>query len=378
MTGDLLLKLIWHDRKRILITITSSLFVIILGFYYPSILDFIKDTKNDIFKIKVFGEFTQTMNLQKNKMYLILAAPSIHDKYYKNYFNEIVNFQVEYAKKIIQHNTDNIRILVDSDTKNYYEERLPSETLITEEMYDIWIRDFATINPENPVQFIYTNASMSKIDSIKTQEKFLNFAKKYSIKIEKISYIIDGGNIVDNYDGKIITTTRFLEDNSLQYNEGKKILKELLKANEVAIIEPDDDILAHADGMVAWIDKNVLAVNDYSKLDSEFHSIVINELQNSFPNTKIVTVPVSFDKKDEIDQTKGIGSACGINLNLVSTYTTLYVPVFGNDYENQALEIIKNNTSKEIIKIDAKNICIFGGSVRCTTWQITEINAEEF
>lgn len=378
MTGDLLLKLIWHDRKRILITITSSLFVIILGFYYPSILDFIKDTKNDIFKIKVFGEFTQTMNLQKNKMYLILAAPSIHDKYYKNYFNEIVNFQVEYAKKIIQHNTDNIRILVDSDTKNYYEERLPSETLITEEMYDIWIRDFATINPENPVQFIYTNASMSKIDSIKTQEKFLNFAKKYSIKIEKISYIIDGGNIVDNYDGKIITTTRFLEDNSLQYNEGKKILKELLKANEVAIIEPDDDILAHADGMVAWIDKNVLAVNDYSKLDSEFHSIVINELQNSFPNTKIVTVPVSFDKKDEIDQTKGIGSACGINLNLVSTYTTLYVPVFGNDYENQALEIIKNNTSKEIIKIDAKNICIFGGSVRCTTWQISEINAEEF
>ncbi|MGD1838366.1 MAG: agmatine deiminase family protein [Nitrososphaeraceae archaeon] len=282
------------------------------------------------------------------------------------------------CKKIIQHNTDNICILVDSDTKNYYEKRLPSETLITEEMYDIWIRDFATINPENPVQFIYTNASMSKIDSIKTQEKFLNFAKKYSIKMEKISYIIDGGNIVDNYDGKIITTTRFLEDNSLQYNEGKKILKELLKANEVAIIEPDDDILAHADGMVAWIDKNVLAVNDYSKLDSEFHSIVINELQNSFPNKKIVTVPVSFDKKDGIDKTKGIGSACGINLNLVSTYTTLYVPVFGNDYENQALEIIKNNTSKEIIKIDAKNICIFGGSVRCTTWQISEINAEEF
>lgn len=161
------------------------------------------------------------MNLQKNKMYLILAAPSIHDKYYKNYFNEIVNLSW-ICKKIIQHNTDNICILVDSDTKNYYEKRLPSETLITEEMYDIWIRDFATINPENPVQFIYTNASMSKIDSIKTQEKFLNFAKKYSIKMEKISYIIDGGNIVDNYDGKIITTTRFLEDNSLQYNEGKK------------------------------------------------------------------------------------------------------------------------------------------------------------
>jgi agmatine/peptidylarginine deiminase len=343
------------------------------GLYYLT-QDFMQDKteKNN----KIIPELSEPKSSQKaSKMLLILAAPSIHDKYYADHFKDIVDFQVQYAQKVIQHNADDILILVDADTKHYYADRLPNKILITEEMYDIWMRDFTTINPANPVQFAYTDASMSKEDSIQTQKKFSSFADKYSIKRQHASYLLDGGNIVDNYAGKIITTTRFLKDNSLQYEEGKKILKELLQASNVAIIEPDDEILAHSDGMVAWIDDNILAVNDYSQIDSGFHSMVIDELQHSFPDSKIITVPVLFDKEKGIDQTRGIGSACGINLNLVATYTTLYVPVFGNEYEKESLEIIKKNTSKQVIEIDAKNICLFGGSVRCTTWQILEKNA---
>lgn len=317
---------------------------------------------------------THTMSrktIHTNKMMLILAAPSIDNKYYQEYFNEIVSFQINYANKII--GNDDIRILVDKETKKYYKGKVPNDILIEEEMYDIWMRDFTTVNPENPIQFVYTNASMTTKESKTTQNIFNTFADSYNIERTYTKYVIDGGNIVDNYDGKAITTTRFLEDNNLEYDEAKIILKELLLVDEVAIIEPDDEVLAHADGMVAWIDDNVLAVNDYSKIDLEFHELVIDELQYSFPNTKIVLVPVVFEEKG-VDKTKGIGSACGVNLNLVATYDNLYVPIFHTDYEKEALDIIRNNTSKNIIEIDAQNICLFGGSVRCTTWQLSGKN----
>ena len=90
--------------------------------------------------------------------------------------------------------------------------------------------------------------------------------------------LIDGGNIVDNYAGKAITTTRFMEDNSLSYEEAKHELKQLLGANAIAIIEADEEVLAHSDGMVSWIDENVLLVNDYST-SPDFRTAVIDELK---------------------------------------------------------------------------------------------------
>jgi len=307
-------------------------------------------------------------------MLIVLAAPSIHNNYYEEYFNDILNFHVGYVKEVSQLWNDEIRILIDEDTRSLYEEKIAPDFLIIADMYDIWMRDFTTINPEKPVQFVYTDASMSKKESITTQKQFSEFADSYDLDIQKTDYIIDGGNIVDNYAGKVVTTTRFLEDNNLSYDQWVEILQELLWATQVAIIEPDDEILAHADGMVAWIDDDVLAVNDYSQLDPEFHNIVLEELKYAFPDTKIITVPVEFDETGWVDETKWIWSACGVNLNLVNTYSTLYVPVFGNDYESEVLETIRNNTSKKIVTIDAQWVCKYGGSVRCTVWQVAGEN----
>lgn len=313
--------------------------------------------------------------VRKESMVLVLAAPSVDNEYYTTYFDKIVEFQVNYAQKVINHSADSVRILVDERTKEYYEGRLPDNVLVAQEMYDIWIRDFATVNPFYPVQFVYTYASMSEEESVITQRMFSDFADRYGIEREKTSYYIDGGNVVDNYAGRVVVTTRFLEDNDLEYDEGKDVLKELLRAFEVAIVEADDDVLAHADGMVAWLDDDVLAVNDYSKMDEEFHNLVMDELERSFADVKIVSVPVLFDNGG-VDEERGIGSACGINLNLVATHSTLYVPVFGGEEEKEALAIIRANTKKSVVEIDAKNICLFGGSVRCTTWQLSESNAK--
>lgn len=313
-------------------------------------------------------EFTN--KIADDRMTLVLSAPSVVDQYYSTNFNAIVDFQIRYANAIM--GNDNVIIIVDSLTKQYYEGRVPKDVLIIAEVYDIWMRDFTTINPFSPVSFKYTSASMSTSESIAVQNSFRAFAQAIGIENTSTSLRLDGGNIVDNYDGKIITTTRFLEDNNLEMEEGKNMLKSLLSASEVAIIPYDDPVLAHADGMLMWLENNTLLIKDYSD-DPEFKNSVIDELMASFSNINIIQVPVNFDDQSS----NGIGSACGINLNATLTFHSVYVPVFDMSHDANALEIIQHNTNKKVIPVLAKEVCELGGSVRCLTWQTTGDNAEK-
>ncbi|MEM7182303.1 MAG: agmatine deiminase family protein [Spirochaetota bacterium] len=305
-------------------------------------------------------------------MLLVLSAPSVYDRYYSKALQKIVDFQIHYAKKIIGH--DNVIILVDEDTKSYYSGKVPEDILLTTEVYDIWMRDFTTINPMKPIQFTYTWASMSKKRSRAVQKSFTDFANKYKIQRSKTKYILDGGNIVDDYRGKVITTKRFLKDNRLSYAKGKRVLQKLLHAKQVAILEPDDEILAHSDGMVMWLEGNKLLVNDYHQFP-QLKKKVLRELKTSFPDSQIIQVPVSY-ADNKLGEWDGIESACGVNLNSVVTYNYIYVPVFKMKHDKKALAIIKSHTQKTVIPIQARNVCPMGGSVRCLTWQVIGENAK--
>lgn len=307
-----------------------------------------------------------------DRMLLVLSAPSIHNNYYKPAFEKIVDFQINYANKIF--GNDNVVILVDKDTKPFFEGKIPEDILLTTDIYDIWMRDFTTVNPLNPTQFTYTWASMSKKQSQETQTSFADFADKFSVKRESSDLIIDGGNIVDNYASDYITTTRFAKDNKLSIKQAKESLKQTLNAKSVAILEPDEEVLAHSDGMVMWLDEKTLLVNQYT--DKAFRKTVLDELQTSFPNVNIIEVPVEYGKNKK-GEWEGFESACGVNLNSVLTFKNVYVPVFGMNHDAKAVEIIKQNTDKKVIEIDAKNVCPMGGSVRCLTWQLTGENAEK-
>lgn len=311
--------------------------------------------------------------IDSNRMLLVLSAPSVDDTYYAPAFSQIVDFQVNYINSIL--GNDNAVLLVNSATKRYYEGRIPEDVMLVSDVYDIWMRDFTTINPESPVQFTYTWASMTRQQSREVQGSFNSFANSHAIQRGNTDLLIDGGNIVDNYAGRVITTTRFLEDNRLSKAEGVEQLKSLLGASEVAIITPDEEVLAHSDGMVSWIDDNTLLINDYTQ-DPNFRTEVMTELQTAFPNANIIEVPVEYGENAP-GEWEGFESACGINLNATVTKQNIYVPTFSMSHEAQVLATMRANTSKNVIEVDATGVCGMGGSVRCLTWQLEGLNAEK-
>ncbi len=306
-----------------------------------------------------------TSQASNEKHLIVIAAPSINDTYddpfYANIFQDIIDFDVAYANAVIGH--DDVRIVVDRETRKYFKGRVPSNILIDAYLPHIWMRDYTTINPSKPIQFRYTPASFEgdQEEADYMQDGFNAFTAKFGVRYPRTGYILDGGNIVDNYAGRIITTTRFLTDNHLSKTKGEAELKRLLNAKEIAILPPDDELLAHSDGMAMFVEKNTLIVNRY---EEPFRSQVLNELKSAFPGIKIIEIDVAWDEDEE-------GSACGINVNATVTKNFIYMPHFGDVASDNAMRVIRQHTTKTVIPVPANKVCTLGGSVRCLTWQLS-------
>ena len=307
----------------------------------------------------------------EGKQLIVLSSPKVTG-YYSNVYQHIINFHIRYAKAI--QGKDDVLVLTNAATHATYAAELPAEILIKNaEQADIWMRDFTTINPNSPVQFRYAPAAQggSQSESDFVQGTFNTFATDtLKLSFPKSTYILDGGNVVDNHDNRAVVTDRFLTDNNLDKATATTELKKLLKVSEVAIIPSEAasvDPLGHADGMVMWASRDVIFVNEYT---GTFRQSVLDELAAAFPSVKVVEVPsypdaAVFDPK--------YASAIGINLNSVMTEDYIYMPVFpsfNTTNDNIVKAAVERETTKTVVTVDASLVGKLGGSVRCLTWQV--------
>lgn len=299
-----------------------------------------------------------------NAQAIVLAAPSVHNTYYKQVFQDIVDFQIDYANKI--DGRDEVIILVDKDTRSYYQGKVADYILVEAKIEDIWIRDFAPAVAGAQAKFNYQPDYLSRGDANFIDNSFERWFKAVGLQYGKKSgLILDGGNVVDNGAGKVVVTDRFLYDNPrLTMAQAKRKLKQLMNATQVAIIkETPGDATGHADGMLMWTDENTILLHDQP---ARVKSKIINELKRSFPGVKIVIVPDYY-----IDETWDVfSSACNIYVNSLVTNEYIYVPTFNDPHDTEMLNFIQANTSKTVVEVPAEKVCFMGGSVRCLSWQL--------
>ena len=318
----------------------------------------------------VMHEEGYSNTIADDRMLIVLSAPSIHNTYYAEDFDAIVAFQKRYIETVS--GNDNIILLVDADTKPYYTDTVPEDILLEATVEDIWIRDFATAFPQSGVQFTYDPSYFDDSeDASFIQESLLGLLETYDLEYTEQDVILDGGNVVDNGHDRVVITTRVLEENDLTEAEARDLIHPHTNMQDIAIIPYDDDVMGHADGMVMWADSDTLLVATY---EEPFKSSVLDALHTGLPGVTIVEVPMTFEEA----QWRSFNSACGVNLNAVTTYEHIYVPTFNQpDADKRALDIITAHTQKTVHTIPAGTVCHMGGSVRCLSWQVTGANAEK-
>ncbi|MCP4623112.1 MAG: agmatine deiminase family protein, partial [bacterium] len=139
----------------------------------------------------------QTNSFQTGDRHLIIiSAPSINNSYYKDFFQQLIAFDIAMVNAIA--GNDSIVILVDKETKGFFKGKVPEEVVLESTLADIWLRDFGTVFPENPVKFVYRPDYLEKAVSNEIETSFNQFANQVGFEFKQSKIILDGGNFVDN------------------------------------------------------------------------------------------------------------------------------------------------------------------------------------
>lgn len=226
---------------------------------------------------------------------------------------------------------------------------------------DIWLRDFMPVKTKSGkyVSFRYEPSYLAGDPQLRTNFK-TDIAP--SFKIDNLVYTdinLDGGNVVFSPSKeKVIISDRVYSENP-SWHKAKLTAKlaKLLEANVIIIPSLKSDMTGHADGMVRFVDENMVVTN--APLSPfGFETKVKKALQNH--GIEVLDFPY-FDSNGD--------SAIGCYLNFLETGQAIFLPVFSVDTDNKAVQTAKHIFHKAIIPVNINEIAADGGLLNCISWE---------
>ena len=308
---------------------------------------------------------------------IVLAAPRTGDTYYADVADDIFDFHVAFARAV--EGSDQVVVLVDEAAYPRYAKSLGEDKVALAPVADIWMRDFGTVNPARPVMFRYTAAGQGggpsgQEDADAVQEGLAAILEEAGFVFDETDLLNDGGNVVDDGAGNMIVSRKFLRDNDLTEQLAQARLKALTGYRRIAFIEADEQGgLEHADGVVSFVDDNVLVINAYPD-DPGYAQALKKDLRSALPDVAIHEIVAPHDDT-QIHDTR-FGSACGLYTNALVTATRVYLPQFGIPEDAVALKQVRAVTSREVVPVASQQVCAMGGGVRCMSWQVRGESAD--
>lgn len=226
---------------------------------------------------------------------------------------------------------------------------------------DIWLRDFMPVKTKSGkyVSFRYEPSYLANDPQLRTNFK-TDIAP--SFKVDNLVYTdinLDGGNVVfsPSKEKVIISDRVFSENPSKSKAELTAKLEKLLEASLIIIPSLKSDMTGHADGMVRFVGENIVVTN--APLSPYgFETKVKKSLQNYGFN--VIDFPYFYSKGD---------SAIGCYLNYLETEKSIFLPVFGVDTDNKAVQTAKHIFHKAIIPVNINEIAADGGLLNCISWE---------
>ena len=226
---------------------------------------------------------------------------------------------------------------------------------------DIWARDYMPVKTKSgkDVSFRYEPSYLDGSPELRTDFR-RDIVPNFDFKKLVYSDInLDGGNIVfsPSKETAVISDRIFMENWNYSSAELVQELEQLLETRVIIIPSLRCDMTGHADGMVRFVDENTVVTN--APLSPYgFETKVKKPLQNYGFN--VIDFPYFYSKGD---------SAVGCYLNYLATEKSIFLPVFGVDTDNEAIELAKNIFYKTIIPVNINEIAKDGGVLNCISWE---------
>lgn len=237
---------------------------------------------------------------------------------------------------------------------------------------DIWCRDYMPVQTPSGklIQFKYDPSYLKdpKYSDTRSDVKYVDAVNNIKPIFSDIN--LDGGNVV-MCDNKAIITDRIFSENPDWTEENLKAELAKLLECEIIIIpayKPEYDFTGHADGMMRFVDKNTVLVNNLEQDFKYMKDAIIKALDSA--NLKYINFPF-FEYKIKGNNDHAIG----IYLNYLEVGDLIVMPVFGvpSNKDTEALAKLKEVfPDKTIETIDYNDVAMTGGILNCTTWVINK------
>jgi len=231
---------------------------------------------------------------------------------------------------------------------------------------DIWAVDYMPIQTDinRFVQFVYSPKYLQGKKYKKTISDTDSICQEMYIQPLKSPIILDGGNVVRS-SRAVIMTDRIFEEN-INYT-AKQLIKELeeyFQVDNIHIIpEQPNDITGHSDGMVRFLDDDILLVNDYKREKPSFKK----SFANALPNTGLDCIEVPYNPYSNYSYEQ----ANGDYINFLQMENIIFLPIFGQKEDDLVVKQFEEVFSgQQIATIKCNDIANEGGILNCISWNV--------
>ena len=231
---------------------------------------------------------------------------------------------------------------------------------------DIWCRDYMPVRAYGGelVRFTYKpsylQSSEANRKSITNIDEILSGGKW---TYRKTDIILDGGAIEIYQDQGIISDRVFSENPGIAPEQLIMDIKRLLELNTLTIVPAHpDDPFGHVDGMVRFVDRDTLLINDFA---NEYQKKWVLKFQASLINAGYRTESLPYKAYENNGD-----DAKGIYINFLKLPNLIIMPSYTfNKGDKHAEEILaKLYPGRAVETVYSTDLAKKGGIINCITW----------
>lgn len=232
---------------------------------------------------------------------------------------------------------------------------------------DIWARDYMPVQIDDQMflQFTYNPGYLSRYKKyLPTISDPKMICTKININARHSTILLDGGNIVKGLDCAIITDRVFSENPGIGQKELIGQLEALLEVSKIIIIPADaHDFTGHADGMVRFLNKTTVLMNDYSREKKPFS----DNLRNALQEAGLAYIEIPYNPYCN----KSLKEANGTYINFLQLQDVIILPAYSIQEDDTAFRIFEELFSNDfIVSVKSRDIANEGGVLNCISWTI--------
>lgn len=236
----------------------------------------------------------------------------------------------------------------------------------------IWCRDYMPIQvaEDRFVQFRYAPDYLDGRYKYLRADGEIGPTLPVATNCVKSEIVLDGGNVVGWTDKAIVCDKVFAENPRWKHPELLRKLGDLLGVERVIAIPTEPgDVVGHADGVVRFIDGDVVLANDYRLVDGRYRARLRRVLRRA--GLEVGDLPY----RPEVGKARGIPPASGCYVNYLRVGRLIVLPQFRLPEDEEARRRVERCfPDSDVQSLDCSDLSAEGGVLNCATW--TVLNSE--